>query len=224
MENIELFDKYINNELSPEELTSFRNRLISDKEFASDFKIYSFTVVGLCREMRQDNVDFGYALKKLSKEELRGIVGKKNDQKNHVLRFKSWIWQAASIAAVVVIAFTAVLNIQHQADNKVCDAIWIAQSDNLTLSRGGDVQVNIAELSDDQIKDEINRLKQAYEQSEIGSPERADFGFSLSMSYIKLHDKEQAIIILKDLIAEYNGNEEYLGMIEKWTSILKLLQ
>ena len=75
MANIELFDKYINGELSDSERNEFKGRLESDKEFATDFNIYMVSVIGICKEAEQDNMDFGVAMKRLSKEQLRNIVG-----------------------------------------------------------------------------------------------------------------------------------------------------
>ena len=44
MERIELFDKYIKDQLSPKERNEFDARLESDKEFASDFKVFLLAV------------------------------------------------------------------------------------------------------------------------------------------------------------------------------------
>ena len=40
MENIELFDRYIDGNLSAKERSEFDARLISDGAFASEFKLY----------------------------------------------------------------------------------------------------------------------------------------------------------------------------------------
>lgn len=77
MERIDLFDRYFNGELSAEENMKFKERLESDDDFASEFKIYSMTVVGICKEAEQDNADFGLAMKHLSKEQLFEIIGRK---------------------------------------------------------------------------------------------------------------------------------------------------
>lgn len=101
MERIELFDKYIKDQLSPKERNEFDARLESDKEFASDFKVFLLAVDGVCREAQQDNLDFASAMKGLSKEQLKEIVGKHQDSaimkknptvsKPNVIRFKPWI-------------------------------------------------------------------------------------------------------------------------------------
>ena len=45
MANIELFDKYINSELSEKEMADFKNRLEEDKDFAIDFNSKSICVI-----------------------------------------------------------------------------------------------------------------------------------------------------------------------------------
>lgn len=77
MERIDLFDRYFNGELSEEENIRFKERLDEDEQFASDFKVYSMTVAGICKEANQDNADFGVAMKHLSKEQLYEIIGRK---------------------------------------------------------------------------------------------------------------------------------------------------
>jgi len=77
MERIDLFDRYIKGELSEDENNKFKERLESDEDFASDFRIYSLSVIGICKEAEQDNADFGSAMKHLTKEQLFDIIGRK---------------------------------------------------------------------------------------------------------------------------------------------------
>lgn len=77
MERIDFFDRYIKGELSEEENRKFKERLESDEDFASDFRIYSLSVIGICKEAEQDNADFGSAMKHLTKEQLFDIIGRK---------------------------------------------------------------------------------------------------------------------------------------------------
>ena len=81
MEKNDLYDKYINNLLPEKERIDFDARLESDKEFASDFKVYLFTIDGICREAHQNNLDFGLAMKNLSKEKLKEIIGKHDSER-----------------------------------------------------------------------------------------------------------------------------------------------
>ena len=177
MERIDLYDKYINNQLSDKERDEFNSRLKTDKEFASDFKVYLFTVDGICREAHQDNLDFGLAMKGLSKEKLKEIIGKQDvilpaaataDSKSEmakpkVLRFKPWMWQAASIAAVVIIAFTAVFNIEKNARYSVDNAIYACADVNPDLVRAGGEPIDISSMSDDELKAKLPELTSLYQ-------------------------------------------------------------
>lgn len=77
MERIDLFDRYIKNQLSEKELSNFDEKLKSDKDFAEEFKIYLLCVDGIIKEAQQDDIEFGHAMKSLSKAELMNIIGKK---------------------------------------------------------------------------------------------------------------------------------------------------
>ncbi|MBD5339054.1 MAG: hypothetical protein HDR98_08035 [Bacteroides sp.] len=77
MERIDLFDRYIKGELSEDENIKFKERLESEEDFASDFRIYSLSVIGICKEAEQNNADFGNAMKHLTKEQLFDIIRRK---------------------------------------------------------------------------------------------------------------------------------------------------
>ena len=77
MERIELFDNYINNQLSDVQRSEFDAKLKADEEFASAFKVYLLTVNGICQEAHQDNLDFGMAMKHLTKQQLFDIIRRK---------------------------------------------------------------------------------------------------------------------------------------------------
>lgn len=71
---INLFDEYAEGKLPTLENNAFELRLKTDNEFAADFKVYLMTVDGVCREARQDDMDFGMAIKNLTKEQLQEII------------------------------------------------------------------------------------------------------------------------------------------------------
>lgn len=75
MGKIDIYDKFIHNILSSKEREEFIVRLENDKEFEKDFNLYLFTVNGICREVYEDNLDFGLALKSFSKEQLKDLIG-----------------------------------------------------------------------------------------------------------------------------------------------------
>ncbi|MBD5231069.1 MAG: hypothetical protein HDS66_02795 [Bacteroidales bacterium] len=232
MERIELFDNYINNQLSDAQRSEFDARLESDEEFASDFKVYLLTVNGICREAHQDNLDFGMAMKSLSKEKLKEIVGMRNLESPEVssngksvkiLRFKPWMWQVASIAAVVVIAFTVVFNIEKNARYSVDNAIYACAEISTDLTRDGSERLDIQSMTDEELKDKLPLLVANYNSAQ-SYDDIADNGFALAMAYLRLHDRENAKEILQKLISQFEDNSEYSGYVSKWQSILNVLK
>lgn len=81
MENQELFDRYLAEMLNKEECAVFENRLSSDVAFAQEFKIYLTIIYNIRKEEEQDCIEFGYAMRSITKEQLQSIVGKGTDGK-----------------------------------------------------------------------------------------------------------------------------------------------
>ena len=237
MERIELFDNYINNQLSDAQRSEFDAKLKADEEFASDFKAYLFTVDGICREAHQDNLDFGLAMKSLSKEKLNEIIGKQDvalpvaasaysetkEVKARKVRFKPWMWQVASIAAVVIIAFTMVFNIEKNARYSVDNAIYASADINPDLARSGGEPIDISAMTDDELKVKLPELASLYKSAST-TDDIADYGYALAMAYLRLHDRDKAKEVLEQLVSRFNGNEDYAGDVNKWKSILNLLK
>ena len=232
MERIELFENYINNQLSDAQRSEFDARLESDEEFASDFKVYLLTVNGICREAHQDNLDFGMAMKSLSKEKLKEIVGMRNLESPEVssngksvknLRFKPWMWQVASIAVVVVIAFTVILNIEKNARYSVDNAIYACAEISTDLTRDGSEILDIQSMTDEELTNKLPLLVANYNSAQ-SYDDIADNGFALAMAYLRLHDRENAKEILQKLVSQFEDNSEYSGYVSKWQSILNVLK
>lgn len=237
MERIELFDNYINNQLSDAQRSEFDAKLKADEEFASDFKAYLFTVDGICREAHQDNLDFGLAMKSLSKEKLNEIIGKQDvalpvaasaysetkEVKARKVRFKPWMWQVASITAVVIIAFTVVFNIEKNARYSVDNAIYASADINPDLVRAGGEPIDLSSMNDDELKAKLPEFASLYKSAST-TDDIADYGYALAMAYLRLHDRDKAKEVLEQLVSRFNGNEDYAGDVNKWKSILNLLK
>lgn len=240
MERIELFDSYIKDQLSEAERLEFEARLKSDEDFASEFNVYLLTVVGICREAEQDNLDLGIAMKRLTKEQLREIIGKEtsndsalpsvastpkapNAGKKRIFRVGSWIWQATSIAAVVIIAFTAVLRIEKNAQYAVDNAIYASADITPDLSRNGSETIDVASFTDEELKSKLPSLEKYYQTAD-NPDEIADNGYVLGMVYLKLHDREKAAIILTELVDKFEDNPDFAESVNKWKSILQLIK
>ena len=225
MERIELYDRYINHQLSKDECKEFDARLESDKDFASDFKVYLFTVNGICREVHQDNIDFGVALKNLSKEQLCNIIGAKAESpvKPKILHFKPWMWQVASVAAIFVIVFGMFFNIEKNARYAVDNAIYTCADIAPDLVRAGGKPIDITPMTQDELKTKLSELESLY-QSASTNDEIADTGYALAMAYLRLHDRDRAKSVLNQLIVRFEDNADYADDVNKWKSILNLLK
>lgn len=224
MDNIEIFDLYIKGKLSGQECLEFKNRLNSDPEFASDYKIYLFTINGICREIEQDNIDFGLAMKKLNKEQLRNIIGSPQKVKGpKSIGFRPWVWQTISIAAVVLIAFTVVFQIEKYSRYTVDKAIYASNSEGISLWRSGAEQIDITKLTDIELQNRLPQIKETYDLA-IDEQEIADTGYTLVLAYIRLHDRENAEKLLNQLINKFDGNEAFQGYVTKCKTILDLIK
>lgn len=227
MANIELFDKYINGELSEKEMADFKNLLEEDKDFAIDFNIYSLSIIGICKEAEQDNMDFGVAMKKLTKEQLKNIVGKPKARPTNVVKkfsLRPWIWQAASIAAVVVIAFTYSFNVQRNARYSVDNAIYACADVDFDMARsGGEEPIDITKLSDKELQEAIPALQKAYRNA-TENEDIATTGYALAMTFIRLHNRADAKSILDGLIQRFDNNPDFCRDVAKWKSIRELIK
>lgn len=250
MERIDLYDKYINDQLSKKERADFDTRLESDEDFASDFNVYLFTVDGICREAHQNNLDFGLAMKGLSKDQLKEIIGAHiianpftpsysydtracaascdesepmPTSASRVKRFKPWMWQAASIAAVVIIAVAVVFNIEKTARYSVDNAIYACAEINPDLVRAAGELLDVKSMSDDELKAKLPELIALY-KSASNTDEIADNGYALAMAYLRLHDRDNAKDILEQLVSRFDGNADYAESVSRWKSILNLLK
>lgn len=130
MDDLELFDKYINDELTPDKKAEFEARLKEDKNFAIDFEVYCVTVVGICKEAEQDNKDFELAMKHLSEEELTTILGVKRPTAAapKVSSFKKWVfWQGFGIAALLGLGIIYIVIARHESSTTNQEAYSEAQ-------------------------------------------------------------------------------------------------
>lgn len=81
MEKQELFDNYILGKLSSNQTVDFESKLANDSDFALEFRHYLMVVNCIRKEEEQDCIEFGHAMKSLTKDELLEIVGKKEKTK-----------------------------------------------------------------------------------------------------------------------------------------------
>lgn len=218
MDYIELFDRYMADELSSDERMEFDRRLNADAAFREDFGLYASTVRGVRQEGRQDAFDFGHAMKALTREEFLSAIGPAPTRHIMPKRRRQWVWKAVS--ATAVIAVIAVVGVGRRiSDNRVDNAI-IAAADMTAYTRGANEEpVDIRALDNDELKARLPELEADY--ASASEPDiKADNGERLAMAYIKLHDRKKARLTLEQLISDYTSDPDYSESVAKWQNLL----
>ena len=217
MEKIELFDKYIAGKLSEAEVSEFKERLNSDENFAPDFKVYLISVRGICQEAEQENIEFGHAMKSLSKAQLQSIIGK--SEKRRIARpnfFRERMMWISSMAAMLVVAIGIGWNLYTSSQNHLCDVVYSYSYQPIEGDRGdGTEYIDLNNLTAEQIETRLPDMKAAFESDEIDSQDWQIDGMNLAMAYLKLHRKKEAIKVLETLAANTSEPDEYNRIIEQ---------
>lgn len=207
MERIELFDKYISGEMSESEVADFKRKLSKNKELSSDFQIYKMVVKGIYKEENDKEAELDNAFKSLSKDDLRKIVGprltivKGDKPKAKIFYMASWV---ASVAAIVVIAFTFTFNIQRSARNNVDDVMFDCYYS--PISRGGEDVVDLSKANEAEIKKQLQKMEEAYKKAS-DEQELSSYGINLAMVYLRIHDREKARKVLLEIKTKCTDND-----------------
>lgn len=193
--------------MSESEALDFERRMADDKDFSSDFQIYKMIVKGIWKEEKEKETELDNAFKSLSKDDLRRIVGPKmtivkgGKPKAKVVYMASWI---ASVAAVVIVAFTLTFNIQRSARNSVDDVMFDCYY--TPVSRGGEDIMDLSKASAAEIKKQLPTLVAAYKDA-ADEQELSSYGINLAMVYLKIHDRNNARQILLEVKAKCTDND-----------------
>lgn len=242
MEEIDLFDKYIKGELSEKESLEFDNRLESDNDFKTEFQIYCATVIGICQEGEQNDKDFEMAMKNISEDKLREIIGKREalqlKSKKRIL--KPWMWQVASYAAIIIIAVVTVIKFHQNSQDEIFkikqdssfavdNALYACAYKYEGKLRSSYNVPDLNTLSDSQLEELIPNLEEIYEDSNQIRGEEVDkdlyrYGYPLAMAYLRLHERDKAKDILNNLIAKLSNDGVYAEKISKLKSIVNALK
>lgn len=207
MERIELFDKYISGEMSESEVADFKRKLSKNKELSSDFQIYKMVVKGIYKEENNKEAELDNAFKSLSKDDLRKIIGprltivKGDKPKAKIFYMASWV---ASVAVIVVNAFTLTFNIQRSARNSVDDVMFDCYYS--PISRGGEDVVDLSKANEAEIKKQLPKMVEAYKKAS-DEQELSSYGINLAMVYLKIHDRDNARKVLLDIRTKCTDND-----------------
>ena len=222
--NIELFDRYIDEELSAEEKQAFEARLHNDKGFRSDFRIYLFTLDGLCREMEQENADFAIAIGNISAEGFDKIIIRKksNPFKNGNNRIRERFAWISSIAALFIVGLFSVITVMKSGESKV-DDILVHYNESMLIDRAGGEAVDYTAMSTEELTRNIPMLADNYRKAIEGDDVQAQeiAGMRLAMAYLKLHDRKQACKLLEEMTRRFADDEEFVAQCQLILNQLK---
>lgn len=214
MENIQLFEDYITGSLNPDQKIDFEKRLEEDKAFASDFKIYLFSVDGIIKEAQQENAEFEIAMKHLSKDELLRIIGRRKAPK--ILRLgylrERAMW-AAGIAALFIVCFVCIFLTwqvgNHNIDNLVVEYYYYPET------KGGDEYIDINTMTISEVREYLPELISQYEKSPNDDIQACeDAGMRVVLAYIKIHDRKKAEMWLEKLIERFWDDQLFVAQCQ----------
>lgn len=208
--NIQLFEDYLFDILSPADKLVFEGKLKSDKSFAADFRIFLITVKGIYREVEEENIEFAYAIKHLSEPQLLDIIGRNN---RHSLWKRRFVFEriawAASLILILAIGIMALFEVKRSGQYALDDTL-VAYNYIPASSRDGSDMVDITTLSNAQLEAIIPQLQKAYESTSTDNIQEGEIaGMQLAMAYLKLHDRKQAKTLLKELATRYAEDEAF---------------
>ncbi|MCF2602875.1 hypothetical protein JQM84_04085 [Parabacteroides distasonis] len=216
MSNIELFDRYLHQEMAPTECDHFKELLRKDKTLAREFRIYLSIVVGICKEEEQDNMDFAAAMKALNAEELKTVIGKKDKKQIFMVPIRNIGLWVASTAAMLLICFSITNHINSENAKNAVDNLIVAYNVIPTANRGDGSMIDISAMDEKEIQISLPTLSNQYEQTTLeDAQEKQILGINLAMAYLKIHDRKQASTLIESLIALFPDDQEFIAQCNK---------
>ena len=212
-DNSERIEKFLREQMSPEENDAFLNDLKNDKDLREEAQMMALMI----KEMKEEQI-------KQSEKLTEDVLAEEKQAKK--ARMISMVRWPLSIAAMFILIFGATLLWNRQSDT---DALFTEYYSSYTLqgeSRGGDSEVEkeLAVLfnqvgTEKDISTVIDKLQKIYDSVDSEyeySLYADDIAWYLALAYLKVNKPEKSKELLKPL-AE-NGNDlaiKLLNAIEK---------
>jgi TolA-binding protein len=180
-EKIELFDRYLNNEMTLSEVKFFENKLLNSAELKSEFEFFKNLEQGIRQE---EIIDFK---QKLQEWDSTKLIPLNRTKKNHL----RWIGVAATL--VVLIGIASIITFQTPQNEKLV-ASYFEPYDNVLTVRG-----EKEDLDDALLKYEQKEYAQAIRQFEKYKKNREAL-FYLGESYLAVKAYDKAISAFTEVI------------------------
>ncbi|MBR3496476.1 MAG: hypothetical protein IKH37_07090 [Prevotella sp.] len=211
-DNSERIERYLRDQMTPEENKAFLNDLQADKELREEAQMMAL----LIKEMKEEQAKQDEAI-------TQEILASGRPATTKTIQLVKWL---GSIAAMFILLFGANQWYSSYKIDKVYDAYYTPY--DVSLARGGDdetVKKELAELynkvgTEKDVTPIITRLQSIYDGIQTNSDDYSDYTYYendiawyLALAYIKDHNLEKAKEMLKPLAN--NGNEEAEKLIEE---------
>ena len=233
-DNSERIERYLREQMTPEENEEFLNDLRNDKVLREEAQMMALMIKGMKEEQaKQDEAikqeiltskHYISAQMQQPDEAIKQeILTSKGNSTAKTIRLVKWI---GSIAAMFILLFGANQWYTSYKIDKVYDAYYTPYDASLA-SKGGDdeaIKQELAELynkvgTEKNITSVISRMQTIYDGIQSASDDYADYTYYendiawyLALAYIKDHNLEKAQKLLKPLAD--NGDEEAITLLK----------
>jgi len=197
-DNSERIERYLREQMSPEENEAFLNDLMNDKELREEAQMMAL----LIKDMKEEQAKQDEAIK-------QKILTSNGNSTAKTIRL---VKRIGSIAAMFILLFGANQWYTSYKIDKVYDAYYTSY--DTSLARGGDdetIKQELAELynkvgTEKNVTSVISRLQTIYDGIQSASDDYADYiyyendiAWYLALAYIKDHNLDKAEELLKPL-------------------------
>lgn len=212
-DNSERIERYLREQMTPEENEVFLNELRNDKELREEAQMMAL----LIKEMKEEQAKQDEAI-------TQEILETRGNSNAKTIRLVKWI---GSIAAMFILLFGANQWYTSYKIDKLYDAYYTPY--DASLARGGDdeaIKKELAELynkvgTEKNITPVITRLQSIYDGIQANSDDYSDYRYYendiawyLALAYIKDHNLDKAKELLKPLADnDISKAEELLNCI-----------
>ena len=211
-DNSERIERYLREQMTPEENEAFLNDLRNNKELREEAQMMAL----LIKDMKEEQTKQDEAI-------TQEILASGRPATAKTIRLVKWI---GSIAAMFILLFGANQWYSSYKIDKVYDAYYTPYDASLA-SKGGDdetIKQELAELynkvgTEKNVTSVISCLQTIYDGIQSASDDYADYTYYendiawyLALAYIKDHNLEKAQKLLKPLAD--NGDEEAITLLK----------
>lgn len=224
MDHMDIFDKYLAREMTEQEQRDFEARIKTEPELAQDFKAYLLSVRAVCQEQEQDHADFVAAMRHLTQEGLREIIGLPpapgaaagsaagtgagKPSKGARLTRPAVMW-CLSTAAILIVAFTVTYGFKRDGDHRRYELIADYNFVTVYTRSGEPATADLRETHADSLRLMLPALERAFHEAPADDALAVcDAGVNLAMAYLKTHDRKRAVQTLRTLMARYPDDAE----------------